>query len=302
MTDSDSLRGDLDRAPRLPAANLAGYPASFTSLGAPASPLEALANEMNLGGGRACPMRAQHLLRAGMKALRGYDFSSDLQAAQAAELEVGVEEQSNDRVTELEAIRSELARVRALLRPRMEETGESFVAETVHGMLIEIENSRREAAHREERDKRRQAVAAVAEGELLCLRQQVELLRQEQARVRALAHSPDSEAETPLDVRVTAWRTWVASKNIYISADALTDGQLRRAFEAGEDESRRLTNDREDELQRALGEQAEEIETLRDEMHNHVRGILLEIAAVFGRVDDLATLPAQVRAAARAGP
>lgn len=85
---SDSLR-----APRLPAAKLAGYPASFTSLAAPASPLEALANEMSLGGGRACPMRAQHLLRAGMKALRGHDFSPDLKAAQAAEFELEVEQE-----------------------------------------------------------------------------------------------------------------------------------------------------------------------------------------------------------------
>ena len=73
MNASDSKPGDL----------LAGYPASFTSLEAPASTLEALANEMNLGGGPTCPMRAQHLLRAGMKALRGHDFTPDLKAAQA---------------------------------------------------------------------------------------------------------------------------------------------------------------------------------------------------------------------------
>lgn len=192
MTDSDSLRGDLDRTHRLPTTTLAGYPARFTSLEAPASPLEALANEMNLGGGPACPMRAQHLLRAGME-------------------------------------RAELARLR---------------------------------------------------------RDIVTLVR-----------------------GAVAWRTWVASKDIHLHADSLTDAELRAAFDAGEDESLCLANDRVGELQRELGEQAEEIETLRDEIvterklaraaaegHDRVRGILLEIAAVFGCVDDLDTLPALVKA------
>ncbi len=40
----------------------------------------------------------------------------------------------------------------------MEETGEAFVAETIRGMLTEIENSRREAAEH----RKAQAVAAVA--------------------------------------------------------------------------------------------------------------------------------------------
>ena len=84
-------------------------------------------------------------------------------------------------VAELETLRSELARVRALLRPRMEETGEAFVAETIRGMLTEIENSRREAAaHRGAR-----AVEAVgAEGELQALRSELALVRAEAGSLR----------------------------------------------------------------------------------------------------------------------
>ena len=109
---------------------------------------------------------------------------------------------------------------------------------------------------------------------------ELETLRSELARVRALLRGP------------------------------LTDEGFRQAFDALEDESRRLTNDRHDELQREIGAQAEDLETLRDEVaterklaraaaegHDHVRGILLEIAAVFGRVDDLDTLPARQREA-----
>lgn len=221
-------------------------------------------------------------------------------------------------VAELETLRSELARVRALLRPRMEETGEAFVAETIRGMLTEIENSRREAAaHRGAR-----AVEAVgAEGELQALRselalvraeagslrQQRDAFRQERAQARELAHSPDEWA--PLEMRVATWRIWLASKGIS-GTGPLTDEGFRQAFDALEDESRRLTNDRHDELQREIGAQAEDLETLRDEVaterklaraaaegHDHVRGILLEIATVFGRVDDLDTLPARQREA-----
>ena len=124
---------------------------------------------------------------------------------------------------------------------------------------------------------------------------------------RELAHSPDEWA--PLEMRVATWRIWLASKGIS-GTGPLTDEGFRQAFDALEDESRRLTNDRHDELQREIGAQAEDLETLRDEVaterklaraaaegHDHVRGILLEIAAVFGRVDDLDTLPARQREA-----
>lgn len=56
-------------------------PAKFTSLTTPATPLEALANALHTWECATCPESVRHLLRAAMKALRGYDFTPDLEAA-----------------------------------------------------------------------------------------------------------------------------------------------------------------------------------------------------------------------------
>jgi len=85
----------------------------------------------------------------------------------------------------------------------MEETGESFIP-AIHGMLTEIENSRREAAaHREAR-----AVAAVAEGELHALRSELAFVRAEGLllEIAAVFGSIDDLDTLPARVREAAAR------------------------------------------------------------------------------------------------
>lgn len=149
----------------------------------------------------------------------------------------------------------ELEILRALLRPRMAEAGDPTPTEALRGMFIEIERLRVTTSEG--------ARCQALEESLTAVKHTLQTLR---GRLHELLQlSMDGASDRDIFERIESLKAKLAEErkrtNI-LAEEATAEGRLARAAANG---------------------------------HDHARALLVAIAEVFGRVDDLDSLPAKVR-------
>mgnify|MGYP003526007879 FL=1 len=160
-----------------------------------------------------------------------------------------------DRHTNLPQCCGELEILRALLRPRMAEAGDPTPTEALRGMFIEIERLRVTTSEG--------ARCRALEESLTAVKHTLQTLR---GRLHELLQlSMDGASDRDIFERIESLKAKLAEErkrtNI-LAEEATAEGRLASAAANG---------------------------------HDHARALLVAIAEVFGRVDDLDSLPAKVR-------